>query len=128
MRGEKFNIMDQIKDYTMNSSNFNRPKILRDQDAIYTLLIKLALLDPGTYQTHPDMGLGLLKKYRYSSDANKIKDDFKKQIETYLPMLENVEVLTEIQSHYLVIQITVDNTLYSMYLDIDKNVLVDFKS
>lgn len=115
-----------IRDYLMTTNNFNKPKVVKDQDAIYTLLIKLALLEPGTYQSHPDMGLGLRSRYRYSSDADKIRVDFKKQIQTYLPMVTATDVFTEIRDHYLIMQIQIDNTVYSLYLNTDTKKLEDF--
>lgn len=114
-----------IKEYLMKTNNFDKPTVLSGNDAIYNLLVKLALLEPGTVQTHPDMGLGLQSKYRYSFDAEKIKNDYKKQIETYLPALKNIEVLTEIVSHYLIIQVNVDGILYPIKIDTENNKLVD---
>lgn len=115
-----------IREYLMTTNNFNKPKVLKDQDAIYTFLVKLALLEPGTYQSHPDMGLGLISKYRYSSDADQIKVDFKKQIQTYLPMVTATNVLTEIKDHYLIIQIQIDDTVYPLYLNTETKQLQEF--
>lgn len=115
-----------IKEYLMTTNNFNRPKVVKDQDAIYTLLVKLALLEPGTYQTHPDMGLGLCSKYRYSSDVEAIKSDYKRQIQTYLPMVTQVEILAEIKDHYLILQVQIDDTVYPLYLNTESNSLEDF--
>lgn len=117
-----------IKEYLMTTNNFNKAKVLKDQDAIYVLLVKLALLEPGTYESHPDMGLGLRSKYRYSFDADKIRSDYLKQIQTYLPMFNNVEVLTEIKDHYLILQVRIDNTVYPLYLNTESNQLDDFIS
>lgn len=114
-----------LKEYLMTTNNFDRPTILKGNDAIYNLLVKLALLEPGTIQTHPEAGLGLLSNYRYSFDAEKIRMDYKKQIETYLPSLRNVEVLTEINTHYLLIQINVDGIMYPINVDMDTNKLSD---
>lgn len=115
-----------IKEYLMTTNNFDRPKVVKNQDAIYTLLVKLALLEPGTYESHPDMGLGLHSKYRYSFDADKVRTDFLKQIQTYLPMFTNIEVLTEIKDHYLIIQVRIDDTIYPLYLNTETNQLDDF--
>lgn len=115
-----------IKEYLMTTTKFSKPKVVKDRDAIYTLLVKLALLEPGTYESHPDMGLGLRSKYRYSYDANKIKTDYKKQIQTYLPMLTNIEVLTEIKDHYLLIEVHIDDVNYPIQLNIKSNKLNDF--
>lgn len=118
--------MNNLKEYTLRTDNFQRPKILKDQDAIYTLLVKLALLVPGTYETHPEMGLGLFENYRYSDDADLIRTNFKKQIQTYLPALNTVEVLTAIKDNHLILQVQIDETVYPISVNTDTNTLEDY--
>jgi hypothetical protein len=118
--------MAVVKEYLQSTDNFNKPLVVYDKDAIYILLVKLALLRPGTYQTHPDMGLGLMENYRYSfaEDVDKLQTDFKSQIETYLPFLNLVSISADVVDHTLALRVNIDNTLYSIELDTETKTLL----
>lgn len=58
-------------------------------------LVRLILLEPGTIQSHPNMGVGLTSKYRYMDvdDACRdLKTEIQQQIVTYMPELSGVEI------------------------------------
>ena len=78
---------NSVIEYFLGTNEFNRPTVYTDVDATYTLLIRLILLDPGTYPTHPKMGVGLVSRYRYAkeSDLSQLGIDIEEQIATYLP-------------------------------------------
>lgn len=117
-----------IKDYTLNTDNFSRPKVIENQEAIYTLLVRLALLEKGQLPSHPDAGLGLAH-YRFSSDLTELKTEFKKQIQTYLPQLYNVTVNARLEKHYLVLQVeTNDEVSYPLYFNTNSKQIEDFIS
>lgn len=105
----------------MTTTEFKRPKILKGKDSIYTLLVRLALLEPGTNQTHPEMGLGLRSKYRYTfaSDLSTITNDYRKQIETYLPEFKLSTVKASVKDHCLFLEVSLDDTVYQMYVDME---------
>ena len=42
------------------------PKVLDEKDATHTLIVRLILLEKGTYPTHPDMGVGIVSNYRFA--------------------------------------------------------------
>ena len=88
-----------LKEYLLQTDSFKKPKVVKDKDAIYVLLVRLALLEKGTYQTKPDMGLGLRSRYRYSfaEDVNKLITDYEDQIKTYLPFLANSTVSAQVK-------------------------------
>lgn len=117
-----------IVEYTMSVNKIKRPIVLKDKDAIYVLLVRLALLEPGTNQSFPKMGLGLKSKYRYTF-AEKLPaliNDYKNQIETYLPGLEFVEVTAEVVDKTLIFKVTIDrNILYPIVINTDTMSLSD---
>lgn len=82
---------------TLSVDEYNRPMVLTDKKAIELLLIQLMLMNPGTSQTHPLMGVGLVKNWRfmYMENISSLQMEITKQISTYLPMLQGVTVTIE---------------------------------
>ena len=111
-----------MNEYLLSTNKYNRPTVLKDKDTVNLLLIRLLLLTPGSMPLHPNMGVGLVSKWRYSdmSRIDELQAEVENQISTYLPMLlparveikENQEVDNEI-----IIDITVDNVVYSYTTD-----------
>jgi hypothetical protein len=104
----------------MTINQFQRPIELEGTDAQIMLIIRLILLDPGTIQTHPDMGVGLVSLYRYTVDVDldKLRNRIQSQISRYLPMFTTVQVRVDLNVN--------EHTLY-MYIDSDQlNALVPF--
>jgi len=95
------------------------------------VLVHLLLLEPGTIQSHPEMGVGLVSKYRYTmeDDLYKLRDDFRSQIEKYLPQYQGVEVNCMLKDKICYISAKIDNTIYAFFYDSDKDELKStFKS
>lgn len=110
-------------EYLFSVNDFNEPKVLKDSEAIAQNLTHLLLLDPGTFQSHPTMGVGLVSKYRYTTEdkLSELKTDFKLQIEKYLPQYQGVEVDVFLEDHVCYINATIDGTLYAFYYDYDSD-------
>lgn len=108
--------MYNFNEYVFTTNVFNKPQVLKNKDAVLTLVTRLILLDPGTIPTIPDAGVGLVKKYRYLSDDNipELEKNIKEQIEKFLPYFSQVSVVIEIDS---------TKSLY-IHLDLDDNVFV----
>ncbi len=106
-------------EYLFSVNEFNEPKVYKDSKAISQILTHLLLLEPGTFQSHPDMGVGLVSKYRYTMEdkITDLKNDFKLQIEKYLPQYQGVQVEVFLQNHICYINVTIDNTIYAFYYD-----------
>lgn len=83
-----------INEYCMTNNDFMQPKVLKDAEAIATRLAWLILLEPGTFQSHPDMGVGLISKFRYGfeEDAATLKERIVDQINKYLPEYRGVSI------------------------------------
>lgn len=91
------------------------------------LLIRLLLLTPGTIQSHPNMGVGIVTKWRYC-DTDKLGDlrlEISNQISTYLPTLRLSEVNLKMKQHTkeLIIEIRADGILYSYETDNENNTI-----
>lgn len=68
--------------------------MLKDKNCAIHLIIKLILLNPGSIESFPKMGIGLVQNWRYMSedDVPKLKETMEHQISTYLPHLTNVQM------------------------------------
>ncbi len=89
------------------------------------LLIRLMLLTPGTIQTHPDMGVGIVTKWRYC-DVDQLGDlqlEITRQISTYLPSIKLVDVNLKAKknSKELIIEIRANGVLYTLETDNENN-------
>lgn len=104
---------------------FEQPKQLKGKDAICILLIRLLLLTPGTIQSRPTMGIGIVTRWRYSSidEIPNLTKEIETQINTYLPKFQAVEVQVTSNdfNKELLIDITIDGTLYSFTTDSPNN-------
>ena len=106
-----------LKEYSLSINSFNNPDELKRADAACLLIMRLILLTPGTIQTHPEMGVGLITKYRfmYDTELQNLKKLITDQINLYLPELNLTSVeltLNPKDLKELIIQIQIENTLY----------------
>lgn len=84
-----------MKAHVLSLNEFNMPKVFDSSDSTYIHIIQLILLDPGKYQSHPTMGVGLRTKYKYSNDDNfliDLKSNITNQIEMFLPELTGSDI------------------------------------
>lgn len=113
------------REYFLGVDEFNHPKVYKNEDATYVLLIRLILLEKGTYPTRPDMGVGLVSRYRYAFNdkIKQLESDITDQIATYLPEFTGVSVKVESDNKIIVIAITIDKYTYQLTYTRDKNTL-----
>lgn len=81
--------------HVLSLNDFNMPKVFNASDSAYVHIIQLILLEPGKYQSHPHMGVGIRSKYRHNNEDNfliNLKSNIADQIMTYLPELTDVTV------------------------------------
>jgi hypothetical protein len=97
--------------HVLSLNDFNMPKVFNASDSAYVHIIQLILLEPGKYQSHPTMGIGIRSRYRYNNEDNfldKLKSDITEQIENYLPELTGATVSLTHNDH--VLGIIIDTT------------------
>ena len=81
--------------HVLSLNEFNMPKVFNSSDSAYVHIIQLLLLEPGKYQSHPNMGVGIRSRYRHNNEDNfliNLKSDITDQINTYLPELAGVDI------------------------------------
>lgn len=102
------------KEAVISIDKFRQPMVLEGSEAIATLLVRIIELEPGTIPSHPTMGVGLVSNYRNCDEekAKALRQHVMQQIAVYLPKYQAVDVNTYLSSGKLVIDITIDQTLY----------------
>lgn len=90
----KSNYFADSEEPIMSIDKFSRPIVLKNEDYAVMLIIRLILMEPGLIQTHPDMGVGLVSRFRYSTapDMNTLAKTILDQINNYLPQFSLVNV------------------------------------
>jgi hypothetical protein len=88
--------------HVLSLNEFNMPKVFEASDAMYMQIIRLLLLEPGKYQSHPKMGVGIISKYKYNGRDDvliNLKNDIINQINTYLPVLSGADITLTINKN-----------------------------
>lgn len=108
-----------ITEFSFSVDDFENPKTYKDAEAIATLLVRLLILEPGTFQSHPDMGVGLYSNYAYilEGNASKLQSSFQHQIDTYLPQLTGVRVTVNEKGSVYYIMAQVEESVFGIYYD-----------
>lgn len=106
--------------HVLSLNDFNMPKVFNASDSAYVHIIQLILLEPGKYQSHPTMGVGIRSKYRHNNEDNfliDLKSNITNQIETFLPELTDVTVSLTHNNHILGIIIDTTTGTYVVAYD-----------
>lgn len=113
-----------MQEHVLSINNFNMPKVYDKSDATYMLIVRLLLLEPGKFQSHPYMGIGLKSKYRYNNQEGflqTLQNDIKNQMSMYLPQLSFTDITLTIKDRILGIIINTNDGAYVVAYDNDKN-------
>lgn len=112
-------------EFGFSVDDFLNPKQYKDPEAIATLLTRLLLLEPGLFQSHPDMGVGLISRFRYSVEGSdkELRSEFERQINKYLPQFEGVRISVRQHKDTFYIGAEIDEVIYSFYYDSERETL-----
>ena len=107
----------------MTINKFYKPVVLTGTDAAVMQITRLILLEPGTIQTHPDCGVGIIFKFRYNTevDVKQLENRIASQISTYLPMYTMVKVAVELDNDQKCIRIYITSDQLNAMIPIDTN-------
>lgn len=121
-----------VKEYMLTTDEYTQPKIVTDKDAIAVLLLRLLLMVPGDNPDHPEMGVDVMGRYRYSykSDLTKLNNEIRYQMDTYLPSFNTIDIECTKIDDYIKISINIDNTLFNFTTDVSYkgNDLISFST
>lgn len=114
-------------EYSLSVDDFNEPERFTGGEGMLLLLTRLMLLEPGLFETHPDMGVGLITYFRYRVNEDSLDAELKArictQIDTYLPFLSGVRVEVEIRDNTFRIRVDIDGIMYGIYYNATANTL-----
>lgn len=117
-----------IKEVLFSIDEYNKPKVKKGRDAICLLLLRILTLTPGDSQRYPEMGVGLVTRWRYA-DSDKLpelKNAIEKQISEYLPNFQTLDISLSINTNTkeLLVDVNIDNTLYSFTTNNDRDTVL----
>ena len=115
-----------MKEHVLSLNDFNMPKVFNESDSAYVLIIRLLLLEPGKFQSHTEMGVGIRSRYRFNNDENflmNLQNDIKKQIDKYLPELSATDVTITSNNKVLGIIINTADGAYVVSYDTTTDVM-----
>lgn len=115
-----------VKEYLLSTNNFEKPKELHNNNAVCMYLMRLILLEPGSIQSKPEMGVGLVSRWRYSDSTqfDGLKAEIQKQVREYLPEFQftDVSISFNARSKKLYIDIDLNDIRYS-FISTPDNIL-----
>ena len=117
-----------ISEFSFSVDDFKSPKVYKNPKAVAVLLTRLLLLEPGTIQSHPEMGVGLYSNFMYGMEgttASNLKRSIQKQITTYLPDFQSLNVSVVQKENTLYITIEIDGYVYGFVYNADKQTLIN---
>lgn len=112
--------------HVLSLNDFSRPKVFDKADAEYVNIVYLMLLNKGTYQSHPNMGLGIRERYRFDNSENLLNDlrnDIRNQLTQFLPTINVTNVETILKDKTLGVIIYTISGVYVVAYDSDKDVI-----
>ena len=117
--------------HLLRLNSFNQPVVFNDSQSAYVRITYLILLEPGKFQSHPNMGVGLKSRWRFRVGDNiayDLSEEIKSQIAQYLPELSGVDVKVELADDHI-LHIAIDTTdglfTYAYDKNTDKLVVAD---
>lgn len=101
-----------MNEYLLAVDNYNKPSKITGKKAEYYVILKLLLMNKGENPLFPDMGVGLVQKYRYCTedDIPDLEQDINDQMTTYLPLLLIDRVTVSLEDGNLVLSISSSET------------------
>jgi hypothetical protein len=109
----------------LSVDKFYQPLVATGKDYATLLITRLILMEPGLNQLRPDMGVGLVSRYRYATDADmdRLNKDIANQIQLYLPQFTLTNVRCELgtveNSTFKTINIYITTDELNMYIPVN---------
>ena len=114
-----------MKEHVLSINDLNMPKVFDENDSNYVLLIRLILLEPGKFQSHPTMGIGIKSRYRFNNNEDfmdSLRSDLRNQINKFLPWIVTTEITITRKENTLGFIINTAEGAYVISYNTSKNV------
>lgn len=109
-----------FREYLIGTDDFNNPKVVYGKKAIGVIVCRLLLLEPGTDPMRPEMGVGIVSKYRYMfpDNLNELKRDIAYQLNKYLFPYQRVAITMWVETDKtLRMDIVIDDNTYKYVIE-----------
>lgn len=109
-----------FREYLIGTDDFNNPKVVYGKKAIGVIVCRLLLLEPGTDPMRPEMGVGIVSKYRYMfpDNLNELKRDIAYQLNKYLFPYQRVSITMWVETDKtLRMDIVIDDNTYKYVIE-----------
>ena len=109
-----------FREYLLGTDDFKQPKVVYGKKAVGILVCRLLLLEPGTNPMRPEMGVGLVSKYRYMfpDRLSDLKKDITDQLNRFLFPYQRVGIVMSVESDKtLKMDITIDDNTYKYVIE-----------
>lgn len=109
-----------FREYLIGTDDFNNPKVVYGKKAIGVIVCRLLLLEPGTDPMRPEMGVGIVSKYRYMfpDNLNELKRDIAYQLNKYLFPYQRVAIAMWVETDKtLRMDIVIDDNTYKYVIE-----------
>lgn len=118
--------LDNITEFALSLDSFLNPTTYKGRSAVEILICRLILLEPGTIETHPDMGVGIVSRFRNMKETElpELDAEITKQMTKYLPFIYGAQVQTKfVGAKQIRIAIKANDELYALTFDQNKSTL-----
>lgn len=111
----------------LSVDKYYEPMVTSGADYATLLITRLILMEPGLNQLDPNMGVGLVSKYRYATDVDmdKLNREIANQIGLYLPQFTLTGVRCELgtvdNSTQKTINIYITTDELNMYIPVNQD-------
>lgn len=126
-----------IKEYLLGLDDLQQPKMI-DMSIISSgvlnsavlLIARLILMKKGTYPDHPDLGIDIRARYKFSFDTEllTLQEEIQNQLNIYLPELNYAQVRVLFEKYEdkpcVIISINISQTIYNLFYSIDKQTII----
>ena len=128
------NDASNIRDYELGLDDLGQPNVIdmtvlraKRMNSAALLIARLLFIRKGTYADQPDMGIDIVKRYRFSFEEelltlnNELKDQMTDYLPEFLPVNVNCAYMQKDDNRYVNISILANGAMYNLYYNTSSN-------
>ena len=130
------NELVNIKDYELGLDDLGQPNVIDmslirpgKMNSAVLFIARLLYLKKGTYADQPDMGIDIIRRYRFSFEeelvtlSNELQDQIAQYMPEFVPVSVNCRFALEDNKNNVIITVSSNGINYSMVYDTVDNTL-----
>lgn len=128
------NDVSNIRDYELGLDDLGQPNVIdmtvlkaKRMNSAALLISRILFIRKGTYADQPDMGIDIVKRYRFSFEEelltlnNELKDQITEYLPEFLPVNVNCSYMQKNDTRYVNISILANGMTYNLYYNTSTN-------